>query len=368
MRKSLTISIGIALIVTSCKKPEPPTPVLPENISTQVTSAALTVEVQVSADNANFYDVTFYENGDSTITESPSGSSVYTYQDSGSYVIRSRAFTTYYDYIEKWDTIQVVGDSTISNSGAPLTGYETPTTYPGLSLVWSDEFDGNSLSSDWVHEIGNDPGGLPGWGNNELQYYQPQNTEVIDGVLKITAKQENVAGFGYSSSRIKTQGIQSFKYGRIDIRAALPKSQGMWPALWMLGENIGSVGWPSCGEIDIMELVGGGAIGDKTVYGTAHWDNAGSWASFGDNVSLSSGDFSEEFHVFSIIWDANGISWLMDDTPYVSLSTTDPELSEFQENFFLIFNIAVGGNWPGNPDASSVFPQSMYVDYVRVFQ
>ena len=362
------LAIGALVVSSSCTKPEPPTAVLPSNIVTSISTESLEAQVTVSAENANFYDVTFYENGDSTRIESPQGLCVYSYAEAGVFTIRSRAYTSYYDFIEKWDSLEVIADSTISNSGAPTTGYVTPTNYPGKTLVWSDEFDGNSLSSDWVHEIGNDPGGLPGWGNGELQYYQPQNTEIIDGVLKITAKQENVAGFSYSSSRIKTQGIQSFKYGRIDIRAALPKSQGLWPALWMLGDNIGSVGWPSCGEIDIMELIGGGATGDKTVYGTAHWDDAGTHASFGGNVSLPTGDFSDEFHVFSIIWDANGISWLMDDVPFVSLSTTDPGLSEFQENFFFIFNIAVGGNWPGNPDASSMFPQSMYVDYVRVFQ
>jgi beta-glucanase (GH16 family) len=244
-------------------------------------------------------------------------------------------------------------------------GFTTPISRPGYTLVWNDEFDGTILSSDWVHEVGN---GNWGWGNNELQYYRPENTAVGNGVLTITAKPQNFGGFNYTSSRIKTQGLKSFKYGRIDIRAALPYSKGIWPALWMLGDNITSVGWPACGEIDIMELIGGAGYNDRTVHGTIHWDQNGSYAYDGDSNSLPSGMFAENFHVFSIIWDANEIKWLRDDVQYHVASVTPAAMSEFQENFFFIFNVAVGGNWPGSPDGSTVFPQSMYVDYVRVFQ
>lgn len=246
-------------------------------------------------------------------------------------------------------------------------GYSTPETYAGYTLAWSDEFNGTSLSSDWTHEIGT---GNSGWGNNELQYYRSENTTVKDGYLIIQAKKESYMGRQYTSSRIITQGNKSFKYGRIDIRATLPFGQGIWPALWMLGSNFSTVGWPYCGEIDIMEMVGG-SNGDNTVYGTLHWDNNGSYACTcdqGNDYSLSSGIFANEFHVFSLIWDNQKIQWYVDDNLFKTVDITPADLSEFQNEFFFIFNVAVGGNWPGNPSASTQFPQQMVVDYVRVFQ
>ena len=166
---------------------------------------------------------------------------------------------------------------------------------------------------------------------------------------------------------LKTQGLKSWKYGRIDVRAAIPFGKGIWPAIWMLGNNITSVSWPACGEIDIMELIGGEGLNDRTVHGTAHWEENGH-AQFGDSYSLNSGKFADEFHVFSIIWDANSIKWLVDDVQFNQLTINPAQMNELQQNFFLILNIAVGGNWPGSPDATTVFPQRMYVDYIRVFQ
>jgi beta-glucanase (GH16 family) len=135
----------------------------------------------------------------------------------------------------------------------------------------------------------------------------------------------------------------------------------------MLGDNISSVGWPACGEIDIMELIGGTGANDRTTHGTVHWSENGH-ASFGGSYSLSTGKLADNFHVYSIIWNETSIKWLIDDVQYNQVNITSAEMSEFHENFFLILNVAVGGNWPGNPDETSVFPQSMYVDYVRVFQ
>ena len=359
--------LSLALLSAACDKEEPDnTVVLPTNLMTTITINQGNVSVEAQASNANFYTVIFNENGGTTTVESNDGMAAYTFSNSGTYAVHSRAHTTTTDYIEKVDSVTVFVDNSILGQ-LPTTGYTTPSSYPGYSLVWSDEFDGTSLSSDWVHETGNGQAqGIPGWGNNELQYYRQENTQVIGGYCVITAKDESFSGYNYTSSRIKTQGIQSFQKGRIDIRAALPQGQGIWPALWMLGDNIGSVGWPACGEIDIMELVGG--AGDNTVYGTVHWSDQGSHANYGGSSTLSGGIFADEFHVFSIIWDDTSIRWYRDDILYNEINITGSELTEFHNSFFFILNIAVGGNWPGSPDGSTSFPQHMAVDYVRVFQ
>jgi beta-glucanase (GH16 family) len=258
-------------------------------------------------------------------------------------------------------------DNPVKNT-IPTKGYTTPTSYANLKLAWADEFDGTSLNENfWNYELGNNNG----WGNNELQYYKKENTSVKDGYLIVQAKAENFSGQNYTSSRLTTQNKFNFKYGRIDIRAALPKGQGIWPALWMLGKNITTVNWPKCGEIDIMEMIGGSGSGtgsDKTTYGTAHWDNAGSHALYGGNTKLASGVFNDEFHVFSIVWDAKKIVWYLDDKQFHIIDTTPAGLSEFQEEYFLLVNLAVGGDWPGKPDGTTLLPQQLVVDYIRVFQ
>ena len=255
---------------------------------------------------------------------------------------------------------------------APQVDY-TPTSYSGYSLVWSDEFNGTAVNkSDWTFEIGR---GDDGWGNAESQYYLEENATVADGLLTIEAKRQSVNGAEYTSSRLKTQGKQSFKYGRIDVRAKMPKGQGLWPAIWMLGESITSVGWPSSGEIDIMEMIGGGGRED-TIHGTIHYSNSsGSRQYEGDSVGLVScyaigciNTFADGFHTFSIEWDSTSIKWLLDGVQFGSQQITSSDRTEFHEEFFLLLNVAVGGQWPGYPDGSTVFPQQMQVDYVRVYQ
>jgi len=352
--------VGLA----GCDKTKPPVVTLPSNLVTTITATGGIVDVQATADNANFYTVTFYHNNDSTVVETVDGDATHTFTSSGTYAIKTCAHTTYADFIQKTENVivSVTGGST---SGAPTTGYTTPNSYANYSLVWSDEFNGTSLSSDWTFDIGTGSGG---WGNNELQYYTNQNYTLNAGYLEITAKNQAFNSQLYTSTRMKTQGIKSWKYGRIDIRAAIPYGQGIWPALWMLGDNITTAGWPSCGEIDVMELIGGDGARDRTVYGTAHWSDNGAHAQYGNTTVLSSGKYADEFHVFSIVWTQNSITWLRDDVAYNTLDITPANLSEFKEKFFLIFNVAVGGNWPGNPDATTIYPQTMYVDYVRVFQ
>ncbi|MBL7776237.1 MAG: family 16 glycosylhydrolase [Saprospiraceae bacterium] len=264
--------------------------------------------------------------------------------------------------------VTLLNDDSDNQLIIPATGYNTPLSYPGRSLVWQDEFDGNSLDANfWTHETGTGQGG---WGNNELQHYRPENTYFQSGKLIIEARQENFGGSNYTSSRLITKGKKEFQYGRIDIRAALPEGQGLWPALWMLGSDFSQVGWPACGEIDIMEIIGSqpGRVHGTVHYGASpatHQQNGGSRA-------LSGGaKFSEAFHVFSLEWEPNRLRWYLDDVQFheatpATLGNGQPW--PFNQPFFFIFNVAVGGNWPGSPDASTQFPQRMIVDYVRVFQ
>ena len=225
-------------------------------------------------------------------------------------------------------------------------------------LVWQDEF--NHISSDWVFDIGR---GSSGWGNNELQYYRRENASIENGQLVITAKREDYAGARYTSARLKTQGRKNFKYGKIEARIALPSSMGLWPAFWMLGSNISSVGWPACGEIDIMEHVNNA----PDVHGTIHWrDHNGIYASYGGKTSTN----VTQYHVYSIEWDDKTIKWFLDGNQYhvVDITNGVNGTSEFHNDFFLLLNLAVGGNWPGFNIDEGALPAKMYVDYVRVYE
>jgi beta-glucanase (GH16 family) len=261
----------------------------------------------------------------------------------------------------------IIVNSDLAYLPTDTTGYTTPASYPGYQLLWSDEFNGNTLNTqNWTFDIGNNSG----WGNQELEYYTSRvnNVFVSAGNLIIEADQESYQGSNYTSARIKTEGIQQFTYGRIDIRAKLPVAHGMWPALWMLGSNISTVPWPGCGETDIMELVGSNP---SQVTGSMHWQQSdGSEGTYNNNYDLSSGDFSQQFHVFSLLWQHDSVQFYIDDNLYVNGSNANVTSGTYPFNlpFFFIFNVAVGGDWPGPPDNTTIFPQRMFVDYVRVFE
>ena len=233
------------------------------------------------------------------------------------------------------------------------------------NLIWSDEFDANGApnAANWTYDIGT---GTNGWGNNESQYYtnRADNVIVEDGMLKIIAKQENFSGSSYTSARLKSQGLFDFTYGRVDIRAKLPEGGGTWPALWMLGSNFETVSWPACGELDIMEHVGNN---QNVVQAAIHTPS-----SFGNTTNkgeVTVSNVSSEFHVYSINWSANEISFLVDDEIYYTYNpaTKDSQTWPFNADQFLIMNIAMGGNLGGAID--SAFSQStMEIDYVRVYQ
>lgn len=244
-------------------------------------------------------------------------------------------------------------------------------SYEGMTLVWAEEFESDTLDlSSWSYDTGDGCPSLCGWGNNELEYYTdlPENAYLAGGNLVISAKPENIMGSHYSSAKLVTRDKKTFKYGRIDIRAKLPTGQGVWPAIWMLSADNTYGGWPTSGEIDIAELVG---HEPAKIHGTAHYGPAlGYSQSSGSSYSLTTGDFSDEFHIFSIVWAQDSIQWLVDGVRYHSMSraTVGTNIYPFNESFYLILNVAVGGNWPGTPGDDTVFPQTMIVDYVRVFQ
>jgi beta-glucanase (GH16 family) len=265
-------------------------------------------------------------------------------------------------------TGQILND----DSRVPFTnaGYDSPGSYPGLSLAWSDEFDGPALNTAaWSHQNGDGCPSLCGWGNNELEYYtdRPDNLFFQDGKLVIEAKREDFGGKSYTSSKILTSGKKTFKFGRIDIRARLPKGKGIWPALWLLPQDNVYGGWPRSGEIDLMELVG---HEPNKVYGTIHYGPGPGSTQTSRGYTLPSGNFSDEFHVFSVEWKQDQIKWYVDNNLYSTVNRADIGSLNwpFNEQFFLIFNLAVGGNWPGNPDATTYVPQWMIVDYIRVYQ
>ena len=255
-------------------------------------------------------------------------------------------------------------DDTPSGIEIPSTGYNSPASYPGFTLVWEEQFEGEQLSADWTYDLGTGEGG---WGNNELQSYTRDNITMQDGHVIITARQQLTQESNYTSSRIKTQGRKNFQYGRIDVRAVLPRGQGMWPAVWMLGSNIDNVGWPLCGEIDIMEMVGGSGR-ENTVHGTVHWQGDNGHEFLGGETSLDQGTFNDEFHVFSIEWSENEIIWFVDGEEYHRQDTSPVQMDEFRNDYFFILNLAVGGQWPGAPNNTTSFPQHFIVDFIKVFE
>ncbi|WP_426670439.1 family 16 glycosylhydrolase [Mucilaginibacter sp. McL0603] len=224
-------------------------------------------------------------------------------------------------------------------------------------LVWSDEFNGSSVDgSKWNIDVGN-----PGV-NNEKEYYQAANVTESGGNLVITAKQQSVGGQPYTSAKLNTSGKLSVQYGRIEARIQLPMVTGTWPAFWMLGNNIGTVGWPNCGEIDIMEHVNT----TNTILGTMHWNGGSGHVQYGSSTTTSPGSF----HIYAVQWDSNSINWYVDNTLYATgnIANNINNTGAFQLPFYVILNLAIGGDLPGNTIDNSSLPTNMLVDYVRVYK
>ena len=250
---------------------------------------------------------------------------------------------------------------------------ETQTVINMNNLVWEDNFeiDGAPDANNWTYEIGDGTAqGIPGWGNNEFQYYtsRPENVKVENGNLVITARKETFSGSGYTSARLLTKGLFQQKYGRFEARIKLPWGQGLWPAFWMLGDdNNGALSWPQIGEIDIMENRGNEpTITHGSIHGPGYSAGNAVTKSYDLNARLDT-----QFHVYGIEWGPNYINYYVDDVLYNQITPEDlPNGTEWVFNdreFYIILNVAVGGSFAGAPNINTVFPQTMEVDYVKVY-
>lgn len=293
------------------------------------------INFSISATNATSYKVLL---GNGETKEVTNGNFTYTYTASGT--------NSYTVYVSAYNSAKFVSTS------VTLTIYVAPTA------IWFDEFniDGAPNNSKWGYDLG-----AGGWGNNESQYYtnRPENVIVQNGLLKIKTIKENYSGSNYTSARILTKDKFSFKYGKVEIKAKLPSGGGIWPALWMLGNNIDTVGWPACGEIDIMENVGNSP---NKIYGTLH--HPGHSGGSGDGATVKIANTTTEFHIYSLDWRADFIKFYVDYQLFYTF--TNSANLPFNQNFFIIINSAIGGNFGGTID-SNFISSTFEIDYIRVY-
>ena len=250
-----------------------------------------------------------------------------------------------------------------------------PTTVTGedlWELVWSEEFEGDALNeATWTPEIGTGAErGIVGWGNNELQYYTARSENIVlsDGTLKITALQEDYEGSAYTSARLVTQDKVMVQYGRIEARMKLPAGQGFWPAFWLLGESFATESWPACGELDVMEFRG---QEPSVVAGTVHGPGYSGGGGFSGDYYTDGPSFSEEFHVMGMDWDSEMISFWVDGNRYHTFRRSQLRADQawvFDQPFFLLLNLAIGGDYVGAPNDETQFPSAFEVDYVRIYR
>ncbi|MEN9572133.1 MAG: hypothetical protein RL172_3364 [Bacteroidota bacterium] len=336
----LLIVAGVS--IQSCKKSESkPADTAPANLVVNAvpsTDGSGKVSFTSTADGAVSYVYNF-GNGNSLTSANGVAETVYTLGGTNSY------------------TVTVTAKST---SGLTTTKTITVTVTYVLKLVWADEFntDGAPDATKWGYDMGNNNG----WGNNELEYYtnRIENAAVAGGFLKINLIKEPFGGFNYTSARMLTKDKFDFKYGRVEVKAKLPEGVGTWPAIWMLGSDIGTVGWPACGEIDIMEHLGRDL---NNIYATLHYPGRSGGNANGNSKRIA--DATTAFHVYSVEWDAAFIKIYVDGDMVHYIANT-PAIP-FNHNFFLILNIAMGGNFAGAVDPA-VTGASMQIDYVRIYQ
>ena len=339
MKTIVAFVITLLITTTACSKKD--------NSGTVVIAPAnLTLIAVVNSDNS----------GNVAFTSTATNTAAFTY-DFGNGVSQTLATgTTTYKYLTS-------GTFTVTVTAKSSTGQSISKTIlvnvtVALSLVWSDEFNTDGLPdpSKWGYDLG-----AGGWGNGELQYYtsRAENASISGGMLKITAKSELFSGSPYTSARLLSKGKYSFKYGKIETRAKLPAGVGTWAAIWMLGDNISSVGWPACGEIDIMEHLGRQL---NKIYGTLH--HPGHSAGNGDGTTVMISNVSTEFHNYILEWSPTTIKFLVDDVPFYTFANTNT--LPFNQNFFVILNLAMGGGF-GGPVDPAFSNATMEIDYVRVY-
>ena len=341
MFKFIGLASFLVVFLVSCggaSKDVPNNNTAPTNLNVQVqvaTDSSGNVSFVATATNAVSFDFDF---GNGTMQTVPSGSIVYKYPLSGNYTVTVTAKSSGAQTAAK--TIQVV------------VGVK-------LNIVWSEEFDSPGVpnSAKWGYDIGEG-----GWGNSELQNYtnRSNNSIVSNGTLKIIATREPYGTSAFTSARLLSKDKFSFKYGKIEVRAKLPANGGTWPAIWMLGSNISSVSWPACGEIDIMEHKGNDL---NKIYGTIHYPNHSGGSAVGGTTIITGA--STDFHRYAAIWSDASIQFLVDDTPFFTVANNNT--MPFNQNFFIILNLAMGGTFGGAVDPAFTTAQ-MEVDYVRVYQ
>ncbi|OOQ59902.1 family 16 glycosylhydrolase [Mucilaginibacter pedocola] len=334
------IIIALVALLASCTKDENKSdPNKPSNIEIKYVSStdnSGNVSFTVTATNAASYEFDF---GNGVYQTSTTGTVTYKYPVAGVYTVKVTAKSS-------------TGSVTTQSAQVNVSASET--------LVWSDEFEkaGAPDPGNWGYDLGNNNG----WGNNELEYYTNSSNNVIvaDGKLKITLKKEAMAGFNYTSSRLLSKGKFNFKYGRVEFKAKLPSGRGTWPALWALGSNVDTTPWPACGEIDIMEHVGNQ---QNKIFSTLHYP--GHSGGNGVSQTVMNPTASTEFHVYSLEWTDKQLKFAVDGVVYHTFA--NDASTPFNANFFLIMNVAMGGNFGGEVDPS-ITSATMEVEYVRVYR
>lgn len=333
------------LTASSCKKegnntnnnPAPSNLVVNAVVSTDGTG---NVNFTATATNAVTYD---FEYGDAVVETGTDGTVTHRYTLTGTNTF----------------SVKVTAKNSAGASVSKTISVTVTVTVTAPTLLWSDEFntDGLPNPAKWGYDLG-----AGGWGNNEAQYYtsRADNAVVINGNLKITMKKEAYSGSNYTSARLLTKDKFSFKYGKVEARIKLPQGGGTWPAFWMLGSDIGTVGWPACGEIDIMEHLGNDI---NRIYGTLHYPGRSGGNANGSSRVITNA--TTDFHIYSLEWSASQIKISVDDQ--VIHTVTNSASIPFNHNFFLICNIAMGGNFGGTIDPA-VTSASMEIDYIRVYQ